>query len=229
MKIHSQSVIGERALKEKEAVLIGLSIKNSYFKDENIEELISWAHEHFGKVNIMCPDEPAFHTLLSLGHSEKKAKEKSTLECNRLVNKCNRVIANLKLADRARIIRWVDLNQNEAYRSTLKDIEHLYKSNESFRTDVRATTRQVIEQHGTTLPIETAIDIGVDFFLKELALIINSAEILKVPLSAYVYHKRMPVLEHMLDGKYGYQPPTNTGYLVCETQHSLSATQNMLK
>ena len=43
MIIHSKSDTGEKALKEREGALIGLSIRNSYFKDENLHELISWA------------------------------------------------------------------------------------------------------------------------------------------------------------------------------------------
>jgi len=222
MVIQEKSTVGDKALRNKEAVLIGLSIKNSYFKDENIKELLEWAKENFEHVNIMCPDEPAIHTLKSLGHDDKKATEKAMLECNRLANKCKRYIEELGIANRARIVRWDELGKNDSYKKTFQTIKELYEKDQDFRNDARATTQQVIEQHGTSLPIEEAIDIGVEFFLKELALIINSAEILGVSMSAYVYHRKMPVLEKMLNGGYKYTPPQNTGYVICETDHSLA-------
>ena len=98
----------------------------------------------------------------------------------------------------------------------------LYEKDDTFRNDARDATKQVIEHHGTELPMEDAIDIGIEFFLKELAFILNAADILGIPKSAYLYHKEMPVLEKLLDGKYNFTPPQNNGYIICETNYSIS-------
>lgn len=221
MIIHSKSDTGDKAFKEKEGALIGLSIRNSYFKDENLHELISWAKDNFKHVNIMCPDQPAVHTLRSLGYDEKKAKEKANLACNNLENKCKRIIEELGIAGRSKIIRWDDLEKNEKYNSMYRKMKELYEKDSAFRNDARGATKQVIEHHGTELPMEEAIDIGIEFFLKELALILNAADILGIPKSAYIYHKEMPVLEKLLNGEYSFAPPKNNGYIICETDSSI--------
>lgn len=219
MIIRSISPIGQQVLEQKTAVLIGLSIKNSYFKEENITELISWGSENFEHVFIMLPDVPAISTLKSLGYDEGKARATAMLKCNNLENKCNRIIDSLGVKN-VKIIRWKDLEGNEAYATMLEKLTNLYGANDDFKNDVRTTTLGVIEGNGTTLPKEQALDIGVDFILQELACILNSADIFNVPTCAYVYHREMPVHVNMLNNKYPFTPPQNTGYIICETEFS---------
>jgi len=221
MVIHSKSDTGNKALKEKEGALIGLSIRNSYFKDENLHELISWAKDNFRHVNIMCPDHPAIHTLESLGYDEKTARSKATLACNNLENKCRRIVQELGIDDSTRFIRWDDLEKNDKYNIMYRQIKELYAKDNDFERDAREATKQVIEYHGTKLSMKEAIDTGIEFFLKELALILNAADILGIKKSAYLYHKEMPVLKKLLAGKYNFTPPQNNGYIICETDYSI--------
>lgn len=218
MIIHSHSKVGKEALEEKEAVLIGLSIRNSYFKDENLHKLISWAKDNFKHIHLMCPDEPAIDTLMALGYPANKAKLKATLACNNLENKCRRIMEQLGID--AKFIRWDDIKNHDGYTTVYQQLKELYENNPEFHRDVRDTTQEVIENHGTTLPMEEAIDIGVEFFLKETAFILNAAEILGVPKSAYLYHNEMPVLDKLMNGEYGFTAPGNTGYIVGETDRT---------
>ncbi len=214
MIIHSHSKVGKEALEEKEGALIGLSIRNSYFKDENIHALISWANNNFKHVAIMCPDVPAIHTLMSLGYPENKARQKAMLACNNLQNKCERIAKELGVP--IRFIRWNDIENDQRYISIYDALKDLHKNDAEFHRDARETTKEVIDHHRTALPIEEAIDIGIEFFLKEMAFILNAADILGIPKTAYLYHKEMPVLENLLNGKYQFTPPANTGYVICE-------------
>lgn len=216
MIIHSHSKVGQEELEENEGALIGLSIRNSYFKDKNLHQLITWAKDNFNQVHIMCPDVPAIDTLKSLGYPDNKARLKATLACNNLMYKCQRICEKLNID--AHFIRWADVENQADYQNMYLALKKLYLDDPTFHSDVRETTREVIQNHGTKLPINKAIDIGIEFFLKEIAFIINAADILGIPKSTYLYHKEMPVLQKLLDSKYYFTPPANTGYIICETE-----------
>lgn len=221
MYLKNSSPVGESALKKQTGAVIGLSIRNSYFrKKENLLELLTWATKNFKQVYVMCPDVPSIDTLRSLGYTESEAKSKATLACNNLVNKCNKILNELGAKASTQIVRWNAFENSPAYQYMYDRLKKLYAANSEFQNDVRSATKSVIENHGTAVAINEAIDLGVEFFLKELAFIINAAEILELPLSAYIYHKDMPVFQKLLDGHYGFTSPANSGYLIYETNYS---------
>ncbi len=220
MKIIELSEAGKKALEEKQACLIGLSIRNSYFRnEENLKEIYQWASENFSQVFVMIPDSPAIHTLQSLGYPENKARQKAQLASNSLQNKTLAIAEELGIKEKLTIIRWPDLEENIHYLKSLKNLYALYQDNVTFKTDVQEITASVIGGHGTTLNEKDAVEIGVLFILKELAFIANSAEILDVPNCAYVYHRLMPVHKAMLEGKYDMQFPQNSGYIIAEVEN----------
>lgn len=220
MKIITSSKAGKEALENHDSALIGLSIRNSYFKEENLKELIKWADENFNRVFVMIPDIPAIETLKSLGYSENRARQKAQLASNNLENKCISIIEEYGIEDKCKMIRWRDLSNNETYNNSFKNLKELYNVDENFKKDVRDTTDAVIEFHGSELPKEKAIDIGIGFLLQELAFILDSANILGVNRCAYVYHRSLPVHEYMLSGKYKYTLDEKSGYIICEVDNN---------
>lgn len=224
MKVIELSEAGKSALDNKEACLIGLSIRNSYFRDEdNLKEIYRWASENFSQIFVMIPDLPAIHTLQSLGYPENKARSKAQLASNSLQNKTLAIAKEQGIEQKLTIIRWPDLEEKLSYLNSLRKLYDVYQNNALFRDDVQSVTASVIGAHGTALKEKEAIEIGVLFILKELAFIANSAEILNVPNCAYVYHRSMPVHKAMLEGKYGVEFPQNSGYIIAEV-NSLPAT-----
>ena len=143
MKIIEHSKIGEKVLENKSNILIGLSVKNSYFKEEKLRELIRWSCDNAKQVFIMIPDEPAVFTLMSFGYDEVKAKAKARLEANRLENKCNKIISEHDIKN-AFILRWEDFKNNENYVEYLSEIKKLYEEHTAFKEAVRLTTEEVV-------------------------------------------------------------------------------------
>ncbi|MCL5407244.1 MAG: tRNA-dependent cyclodipeptide synthase [Patescibacteria group bacterium] len=216
MKIISQSSAGKESIENHDSALIGLSIRNSYFKEDNLKELIKWADENFANVFIMIPDIPAVDTLKSLGYNENRARQKAQLASNNLENKCISIIEEFGIEDKSKIIRWEDVINNPEYTSSYKKLCDLYELDQNFKQDVRDSTNAVIEFHGSDLPSEKAINIGVGFLLKELAFISESAKILGVKKCAYIYHRPMSVYENLISGKYNIKTHENSGYIICE-------------
>ncbi len=201
MKIIESSFDSETLFEKENAIIIGVSINNSYFKEENLNKLVLWSTERYSSVFIMIPDEPMVHTLMALGYSKSKAISKVRLKTNNLVRKCNRIIDFNNLSGKVKIITWKDLD-NRIYKDTLITLINLYSKNLDFRWVTRKTTSNVILANGKT-PDELSIDEGAYFFLKELAFIIQSDLILKQKRVVYLYHKKTEVLENLLSGLYG--------------------------
>lgn len=132
MKINEISTVGESVIRDKGSILIGLSIKNSYFKDENLKKVLEWSSDHSNDSYIMIPDKPAVYTLMSLGYEEGRAKTKARLEANRLRNKCERIIDESKLSNIS-IITWDDIEGNRDYANSLAKIEHSYETDPALK------------------------------------------------------------------------------------------------
>ena len=97
MEIIETSSVGKSVIENHGRILIGLSIKNSYFKDGNLKKILEWVSKYFVHGYVMIPDEPAIYTLMSIGYEENRARTKAVLEANRLENKCYRIIEDSKL------------------------------------------------------------------------------------------------------------------------------------
>jgi len=221
MILNELSQIGTLVLEEKQAAVIGLSIRNNYFRGDTIEQITLWAKDNFRILIFMIPDEPAIDTLCGLGYDFSKAKQKATQACNNLENKCLRIISKLNIGDKARTLRWHQLQSNTAYCNSYANLSELYENDQSFRRDARNTTKQVMLAQETKLPIEQAIDIGVQFLIKELSFIINASKILELDCaSAYLYHRPLAIYRNLLDGRYLFTPPIDSGYIVCELEQN---------
>jgi cyclo(L-tyrosyl-L-tyrosyl) synthase len=224
MILNEVSEVGELVLQKKLAAVIGLSIRNNYFRGNTIESIANWAKEHFSKLVFMLPDEPAIDTLCGLGYDPAKAKQKAMSACNNLENKSRRIIAKLGISDKARVVRWAELQNNARYKQSCLDMLKLYNYDQSFRNDARHTTRQVMISQRTNLDIEAAIDTGVPFLIKELSFIIAASDILDLGCaSAYLYHRPLAIYQNLLAGRYAYTPPKDSGYIVCEVEADIVA------
>lgn len=215
MDILESSKIGNDVIKNKENLIIGLSIKNSYFKYCKIEELILWASKKVDKVFIMIPDKPAVFTLRSLGIPEIKALRKARLEGNRLENKCKKIIRDKAIIN-TKILRWSNIECNKFYIEYLEEITSYFNINASFRESVESRTKIVVSKNGTLLKHNEAIRIGSRFVLQELAFIGKAAEILAVDKVAYLYHSTMQILKELIEEKYPEISTKGIGFITAK-------------
>ncbi len=195
--------------------IVGMSPGNSYFKREVIDDLLNYCVDQFSQVRIMIADKPTEHTYKARGYSSTKAERKARLNGNTLQNHSQRSIDEILGRD-IRLVEWKDeINPHESYQKELRRIETLYERNDYFRDEVRETTRTVLEgKLKQGVEIESAIDEGVHYLLKELAFISASPEMFRVERVAYVYHDQWEVYENFVDGKFDGQKRTDLGFVV---------------
>ena len=211
MEIKEYSPIGLEVIGSNHAIILGISINNSYFKAELLEKLLAWATASAGPVYVMIPDEPAVHTLMALGKTQQDAERVARLKSNSLENKCLEIVQRFGLR-KIQIIRWGCLVANECYQAALLEIRAAFEKDASFRTAVRNMTASVLK--GDSTP--EAIEMGVHFLLQELAFITRADQILGEDKVAYVYHKTMDVLKEVIMGRYVFRASPNVGFITAE-------------
>ncbi len=203
---------------KEELGLIWMSAGNPYFTEQIISHLINFALQKFSKVIIMAPDEPAEHTFLALGYSEKEAKKKARLNANLLQNRARRVVETLpqRTKERLKIVEWIEeIMPLEAYHEAYDQIFFLYENNPPFQQDAKETTKKVLlsKSKGGSLG-EEAINEGVKYLLKELAFVVASPRIYKVKNVTYIYHKEWPIYRKFIEGKYDGVPKRSLSFLL---------------
>lgn len=194
------------------AIVLGISLNNSYFKTDNLIKILTWATSRVRSVYIMIPDEPTVHTLMAVGKTLEDSTKIARLKSNALENKCADIIQNLNLKG-IQIVRWGRIVDNAVYKQSLSEILQAYEYDAVFRGVVQSTTRNVIVKSMVNEPSTTQIEVGVQFLLQELAFISHSDGILEEFSTRYVYHQTMDILRDLMIGLYSFKASMNVGYL----------------
>ncbi|MBS3051188.1 MAG: tRNA-dependent cyclodipeptide synthase [Candidatus Aenigmarchaeota archaeon] len=180
--------------------IIWMSSGNSYFKENIIREIAIFASRKFSDVVIISPDEPADHTFNAIGYNVPESKKKARLNANLLLNRARRAISGLD--GKIIIAEWKDVASNNAYRTEYKNIISLYNKNEIFRQDARNATKEVLTGKSKKADMESAIDEGVFYLLKELAFLLASPKIYDSEEVTYIYHKKWQIFQNLISGLY---------------------------
>lgn len=215
MEIKEYSPIGKEVAESQQALIVGISINNSYFKTENLEKILIWASSLSRPVYVMIPDEPAVYTLMALGKTKEESERIARLKSNALENKCRDIEQRLAIPG-MKIIRWKDITGDKNYQTALSDIQVAYSNDESFRNALNETTASVMQNGGSQTPSVESIGIGVQFLFQELAFIVRSSLILRESKTAYLYHRTMDVLKNIIDNRYSFQGAPNVGFITAE-------------
>ncbi len=202
---------GYKVLDEKGLVIIWMSVGNSYFDKEKIEEIMDYAVNSFSSVKVLIPYEPAIYTYLALGYDNVKASSKARLGSNRLKNHTKRVVSENKNVE---IVDWTEIERNELYQEKLGFIKELYNKNEEFQKDANETTQKILANKSGIDISEDNINIGVEYLLEELAFVLASPDFFEVERTVYMYHRSWPIYEKLVNGLYDDQTKHNVGFLL---------------
>jgi len=62
--------------------------------------------------------------------------------------------------------------------------------------------------------MEQALDEGIFYLIEELAFLCSSPNLFEADRVANIYHKRWPIYEDLVAGKFGGRPRNNLGYII---------------
>ncbi|MDR1243890.1 MAG: tRNA-dependent cyclodipeptide synthase [Endomicrobium sp.] len=182
----------EKIFNLKEHALFGISPFNSYYSEDNLKKLFSWALNNFKKISVCIPDGASTYTLQAIGYPKDKADRKTKRHDNNLRNKTiNALVANNLSEDEAKskMVFFTDLAQNnKKYLEFCKLYEQMYENDKNFREGCLLTSKHVLSAKGNSACVdERALNFAVKYFLAELPLYLNTPDILNVSSSLFVY------------------------------------------
>ena len=219
---------GYELLNNKGFVISAMSIGNSYFSNEKIDELLPFLNKHFSQTKILIAKKISVHTYKALGYDEKKARQKTKLAGNRLKNSCIRTMQKIRTQGQQVNVDFVDweneVEHDAEYEKQLEIIKELYNRHKrlkdvkkSFYKDARDTTKNVLmAKLEDKKEIDRAIDEGVEYLLEELAFILAAPKIFNVTNVAYIYHREWPIFTKLIDGKYDKKIRKNVAFIQLE-------------
>jgi tRNA-dependent cyclodipeptide synthase len=186
--------------------IIWMSAGNSYFREQVIYRTLVFASERFHDIIILSPDKSAEHTFLALGYEKSIARKKAHLNANLLINRAGRAVAQLKTQKPETnfiLPDWDGIEATDAYKSCHDKIKELYNEDNEFRKDARSATESVLAaKTKTKLNLQSAVDIGVQYLLEELAFVMAAPELYGLKSVTYLYHKKWEIYEKLISGRY---------------------------
>ena len=208
---------GYEVLNKHGLVIIWMSVGNSYFDKEKIEEILEYADKTFSSIRILIPYEPAIYTYLALGYDKTRASSKARLGANRLTNHTKRIISDdVHFKDKdITVLDWTrEVAAMGSYQKCLMSITHLYETSRRFQIDAEEATAEVLGKKGGMGLTAEKIKIGVKYLLEEFAFVLSSPDLFKVDKTVYMYHRRWPIFEKFVNGEYDDKPKNNIGFIL---------------
>jgi cyclo(L-tyrosyl-L-tyrosyl) synthase len=180
----------------KEHALLGISPFNSYYVQDNLERLFTWALNDFKEVSVFIPDKISVYTLQAVGYPKDKAEKKAKKQDNYLKNKAMKALITNGLSEieaKNKIVYLSDLMHNKVYIQLRNNCLDLYKNNAAFRDGCLSTSKWVLTGKRFCDTVESEqLDIAVKYFLAELPLYLDTPRILNVPSSLFIYKDPLP-------------------------------------
>ena len=179
-------------IQSNEHALIGVSPFNSYFSQDNIEQIIAWTVKRFKNIHIFIPDEIYTYTFQALGYPMSRARRKTKKQDNYLINKVVKALAKYGLSNsdiEKKIVLLSHLKKQRNYAELYSYCLELYENNQYFRDGCIATSQWILAGKGIVSNVidDNITDIAVQYFLAELPLFLDTPRLLNVPSSSFIY------------------------------------------
>ena len=176
------NVTPEEIASRQHNIWIGVSLGNSYFTKENIEQYIKWSIDH-AKEKVLVVIADALHAvnLEVLDHrSQERAFKKAIKIGDQKDIEIQEIIAKLsdEEKDKVRVVRWKDILENEDYKKNLNAIKDEFHSNPEFHDliiDIVKFGRQDRAERLSRMSLEE-MDRLSDYILYELPHFVNGVQ-----------------------------------------------------
>ncbi|MBD8475873.1 tRNA-dependent cyclodipeptide synthase [Pseudomonas sp. CFBP 8770] len=201
-----------KTLQYRDHALIGISPFNSRFSPDYVDELLSWAHREFKRVDILLPDNAHAGLLLrATGIPAEKADRKVRKELNRHTRTIKRVLEKLDgTSANTNIFRFSDFFDHPEYRRLRSQVETAYGECSAFRAACKDMSSQAISgrARGTASGSQNLaephkyIDIAIPYIFAELPFYLNSPRLTLASSSTFLYHKIWPIGIALREGQF---------------------------
>lgn len=204
----------------RDHAMIGVSPFNSYFSEDRLAALFSWANQHFNSFHVFVPDEATRYTLEAAGYSQARAKKKARRQANYLLNKIERALSKTSpKLDLSFVLTNGVLRKNNRYNVLLARVEQRFATNIVFRKQCLECARWVLENQVEEIDTigEAALLHAVRYLLEEMPLFMDGASIVGAQASVFCYHQCPAILQGLFEDRSDGLMDKQQGFLIVTT------------
>ncbi|WP_246843277.1 tRNA-dependent cyclodipeptide synthase [Allokutzneria sp. NRRL B-24872] len=199
-----------------EHALLGISSFNSYYTDERVDQLLSWAFCEFSRVNVLLPGAEASWIPSMRGADPGRAKKRARQEVARLRRRVQRTLEDLGVDDPDAVtFTWTEVADNAHYDRLLEQAWAGYQDNEEFREACEAISTRVLQTNfGSANPDPWTRESLIGYLFAELPFLVDTPRILGVPNSVFCYHRESPLVELLSRSSFSPRISPDQGHVV---------------
>ncbi|KAA8885658.1 tRNA-dependent cyclodipeptide synthase [Nocardia colli] len=177
-----------------EAVMLGASPFNSFYRPATVETLVDWAAPRFEHVYVLLPGAEAAQRFIVAGMAPRQAVRKTIVAVHQRRRAARAALLRAGCADPDRyVLVWSRLAGNARYRTLREQVEHAYGTVPLVRDLIRSMVTTVLS-HTAGAPLSpAAIDRNVAYVFAEAPLLVDAPGVLGHQHVLFAYHRPVPL------------------------------------
>ncbi|MCP2168188.1 tRNA-dependent cyclodipeptide synthase [Goodfellowiella coeruleoviolacea] len=207
----------QRIWQHGDHALIGVSTGNSYFTQERLAALLTWAGHFFTDVDVLYVDTHIDTMLVALGHSAQHATKLAKSRIRDVRRRIRRALEQIRPGgDRFRVHALSDFLAEPTYQRLRVHVDQALASDHRFASVCEDMVRRfLLARPDPDGDAPKTLRAGLNYLLAELPFFVDSPAIFGVSSSANCYHVSTPLVEYLVRYQDGVlRAARNQGFMV---------------
>ncbi|MEU9708439.1 tRNA-dependent cyclodipeptide synthase [Streptomyces sp. NPDC047967] len=195
------SPAARKVVEAGEAIVLGVSPFNGFYRPSTVESLVDWSAERFRHVYVLLAGPEAAQRFVSRGLPPRRAVNKVKTAVHQQRRAACRALLAAGCSDpNAYALVWSRLAVSPRYRELRAAAAHAYDTVPSVRDTVRSMVSEAVAPTPGALPPPEAIEANAPYVLAETPILVDAPRILGHEYAVFAYHKPMPLHELLATG-----------------------------
>jgi cyclo(L-tyrosyl-L-tyrosyl) synthase len=197
--------------------LVGISAGNSYFNQERLTKLLTWAGRSFAEIDVVYVDTHIDTMLIADGRPPQYAVKSSKSTVKDLRRRIRRAVETVDPDGvRLRVRALSQLMELPEYQEVRRRTDRAAREDPAFLATCADMVRQVVgHRNGGGQPVTDAhFEAGLSYLLAEAPLFVDAPAIFDVRSTALCYHMLTPITEQLSRRDADFRAAPSLGYVV---------------
>ncbi|MFI0979705.1 tRNA-dependent cyclodipeptide synthase [Streptomyces sp. NPDC021093] len=219
-------VLGEesrRIWKRGDHALVGISAGNSYFNQERLTKLLTWAGHSFAEIDVVYVDTHIDTMLIADGRPPAYATKSSKSSVKDLRRRIRRAVEAVDPDGvRLRVRALSQLMELPEYQAVRRRTDQAMREDPQFLATCEEMVRQVVGHRsggadgaeGGNVMTQAHFEAGLSYLQAEAPLFVDAPTIFNVRSSTLCYHMLTPITEQLARRDSSFRAAPTLGYMI---------------
>ncbi len=197
--------------------LVGVSAGNSYFNQERLTRLLTWAGHSFAEIDVVYVDTHIDTMLVADGRSPQYASKSSKSTVKDLRRRIRRAVESVDPDGvRLRVRALSQVMDLPAYREVRRRTDRAAREDPRFLAACEEMVRQVVVHRngGGNVMTKAHFEAGLSYLQAEAPLFVDASTIFDVHSTALCYHMLTPITEELSRRDALFRAAPSLGYMI---------------